>query len=112
MNKIAIFVQDFQKATTISKKLVSLDLGVSFFESYCKEIDDYSIAVVDLNVPDFGNTRFIAELRLNSKIFIIGYVSKIIKKSHDELKSSGCNIILSNTSIVKNIESLVKKALN
>ena len=112
MNKIAIFVQDLQKATAISKKLVNLDLGVSFFESYCKEIDDYSIAVVDLNVPDFGNTRFIAELRLNSKIFIIGYVSKIIKKSNDELKSSGCNIILSNTSIVKNIESLVKKALN
>ena len=94
MNKIAIFVQDFQKATAISKKLVSLDLGVSFFESYCKEIDDYSIAVVDLNVPDFGNTRFIAELRLNSNKYLqidkdlipTGKIKRVKNSIYDFLK--------------------------
>ena len=111
MNKIAIFIKDFQKAAEISEKLVNLDLEIKFFESHNKDIVDYNLAVVDLNEADFGNTKFVGELRLNTKIFIIGYMSKIIKKSHDTFKSSGCDIILSNRSIVKNIESLVARAL-
>jgi len=111
MNKIAIFIKDFQKAAEISEKLVNLDLEIKFFESHNKDIVDYNLAVVDLNEADFGNTKFVGELRLNTKIFIIGYMSKIIKKSHDTFKSSGCDIILSNRSIVKNIESLAIRAL-
>ncbi len=111
MNKVAIFIKDFQTATSISEKLVNLDLEINFFESYSENISDYSLAVVDLNETDFGNTKFLSEIKLNSNVFIIGYMSRIIKKSHDAFKSSGCDIILSDTSIVKNIESLAKRTL-
>ena len=111
MNKVAIFVKDFQKATNISEKLANLDLEISFYESYSENIDDYNLAVVDLNEADFGNTKFLSDLKSNSNLFIIGYISQIIKKSHDAFKSSGCDIILSNASIIKNIESLAKRAI-
>ena len=111
MNKVAIFVKDFQKATNISEKLSNLDLEISFFESFSKNMSDYNIAVVDLNEKDFGNTKFLSDLKSNSNLFIIGYISQIIKKSHDAFKSSGCDIILSNASIIKNIESLAKRAI-
>ena len=111
MNKVAIFVKDFQKATNISEKLSNLDLEISFFESFSKNMSDYNIAVVDLNEKDFGNTKFLSDLKSNSNLFIIGYISRIIKESHDVFKSSGCDIILSNASIIKNIESLAKRAI-
>ena len=111
MNKIALFIKDFQKAAEISEKLSSLDLEINFFESYSENMDDYDLAVIDLNEIDFGNAKFLSELRFNSKFFIIGYVSKIVKKSHDKFKSLGCDIILSNASISKNIESLAKRVI-
>ena len=107
MNKVVIFVKDFQKSTNISEKLANLDLEISFSDN----IDDYNLAVVDLNEADFGNTKFLSDLKSNSNLFIIGYISQIIKKSHDAFKSSGCDIILSNASIIKNIESLAKRAI-
>ncbi len=111
MNKVVIFVKDFQKATNISEKLANLDLDISFFERYNENIDDYNLAVVDLNEADFGNSKFLSDLKSNSNLFIIGYISQIIKKSHDVFKSSGCDIILTNASITKNIENLAKRAI-
>ena len=111
MNKVIIFVKDFQKSTNISEKLANLDLEISFYEGFSENIDDYNLAVVDLNEADFGNTKFLSDLKSNSNLFIIGYISQIIKKSHDAFKSSGCDIILSNASIIKNIESLAKRAI-
>ena len=111
MKKIALFIKDFQTATKVSEKLGDLNLEIQFFETDFDGTIDFSLAIIDLNEPDFANNEFIAKLKKDLNIFIIGFVSKVVKKSHDVFKSSGCDIILSNASIIKNIERLVKEGL-
>ena len=47
MNKVAIFVKDFQKSTIISEKLANLDLEISFFESFSKS--DTKVILLKVN---------------------------------------------------------------
>lgn len=111
MKKIALFIKDFQTATKVSEKLGDLNLEIQFFETDLDGAIDCSLAIIDLNESDFANEEFISKLRKDSNVFIIGFVSKVVKKSHDAFKSSGCDIILSSASILKNIERLVKEGL-
>ena len=111
MKKIALFIKDFRTATKISEKLVDLNNEIRFFETTLDDATDCSLAIIDLNESDFANSEFISRLKMNSNIYVIGYVSKVVKKSHDTFKLSGCDIILSNASILKNIERLTREAL-
>jgi len=111
MKKIALFIKDFRRATKISEKLVDLNNEIRFFETTLDDATDCSLAIIDLNESDFANSEFISRLKMNSNIYVIGYVSKVVKKSHDTFKLSGCDIILSNASILKNIERLTREAL-
>ena len=111
MKKIALFIKDFRRATKISEKLVDLNNEIRFFETTLDDATDCSLAIIDLNESDFANSEFISRLKMNSNIYVIGYVSKVVKKSHDTFKLSGCDIILSNPSILKNIERLTREAL-
>ena len=109
--RIALFIKDFRIATKISEKLVDLNNEIRFFETTLDDATDCSLAIIDLNESDFANSEFISRLKMNSNIYVIGYVSKVVKKSHDTFKLSGCDIILSNASILKNIERLTREAL-
>jgi len=111
MMRIALFIKDFRIATKISEKLVDLNNEIRFFETTLDDATDFSLAIIDLNESDFANSEFISRLKMNSNIYVIGYVSKVVKKSHDTFKLSGCDIILSNASILKNIERLTREAL-
>tara|TARA_B100000575_G_scaffold162491_1_gene129847 strand:+ start:68 stop:406 length:339 start_codon:yes stop_codon:yes gene_type:complete len=111
MKKIALFIKDFKTATKVSEKLGDLNLEIQFCETDFNGAIDFSLAIIDLNESDFANNEFITKLKKDANVFIIGFVSKVVKKSHDAFKFSGCNIILSNASIIKNIERLVKEGL-
>jgi len=111
MKKIALFIKDFRRSAKISEKLANLNNEIRFFETTLDDATDFSLAIIDLNESNFANSEFISRLKMNSNIYIIGYVSKVVKESHDIFKSSGCDIILSNASISKNIERLASEAL-
>ena len=111
MKKIALFIKDFKTATKVSEKLGDLNLEIQFCETDFNGAIDFSLAIIDLNESDFANNEFITKLKKDKNVFIIGFVSKVVKKTHDAFKLSGCNIILSNASILKNIERLVKEGL-
>ena len=111
MKKIALFIKDFKTATKVSEKLGDLNLEIQFCETDFNGAIDFSLAIIDLNESDFANNEFITKLKKDANVFIIGFVSKVVKKTHDAFKLSGCNIILSNASIIKNIERLVKEGL-
>ena len=111
MKKIALFIKDFKTATKVSEKLGDLNLEIQFCETDFNGAIDFSLAIIDLNESDFANNDFITKLKKDENVFIIGFVSKVVKKTHDAFKLSGCNIILSNASIIKNIERLVKEGL-
>lgn len=111
MKKIALFIKDFKTATKVSEKLGDLNLEIQFCETDFNGAIDFSLAIIDLNESDFANNEFITKLKKDANVFIIGFVSKVVKKTHDAFKLSGCNIILSNASIIKNIERLVREGL-
>ena len=111
MKKIALFIKDFKTATKVSEKLGDLNLEIQFCDTDFNGAIDFSLAIIDLNESDFANNDFITKLKKDANVFIIGFVSKVVKKTHDAFKLSGCNIILSNASIIKNIERLVKEGL-
>jgi len=112
MNTVALYIKDFQKGTEISDRLIAMDLNVEFIEEHNQFSNNYVLAIVDLNDEVFGQNDFIKELRSNAKSFIIGYMGKVIKDVHDAYKSSGCDLILSNASLLKNIDTLVSEILN
>jgi len=112
MNTVALYIKDFQKGTEISDRLIAMDLNVEFIEQHNQFSNNYVLAIVDLNDEVFGQNDFIKELRSNAQSFIIGYIGKVIKDVHDVYKSSGCDLILSNASLLKNIDTLVSEILN
>ena len=111
MTNIVLFVRDFQKGTELSEKLNSINLNVSFAESIYDLPDKCSLAVLDFDDKKFNNLDFILELKTKAKIKLICYKSVLKKESHDELKNAGCDLIVTNASIVMNIENLVKNLL-
>ena len=111
MTNIVLFVRDFQKGTELSEKLNSINLNVSFGESIYDLPDKCSLAVLDFDDNKFNNLDFILELKTKAKIKLICYKSVLKKESHDELKNAGCDLIVTNASIVMNIENLVKNLL-
>ena len=111
MTNIVLFVRDFQKGAELSEKLSSINLNVSFGESIYDLPDKCSLAVIDFDDKKFNNLDFILELKTKAKIKLICYKSVLKKESHDELKNAGCDLIVTNASIVMNIENLVKNLL-
>ena len=111
MTNIVLFVRDFQKGTKLSEKLNSINLNVSFGESIYDLTDKCSLAVLDFDDKKFNNLDFILELKTKAKIKLICYKSVLKKESHDELKNAGCDLIVTNASIIMNIENLVKNLL-
>ena len=111
MNNIVLFVRDFQKGAELTEKLNSINLNVSFGESIYDLPDKCSLAVLDFDDKKFNNLDFILELKKKAKIKLICYKSVLKKESHDELKNAGCDLIVTNASIVMNIKNLVKNLL-
>ena len=111
MTNIVLFVRDFQKGAELSEKLNSINLNVSFGESIYDLPDKCSLAILDLDDKKFNDLDFILELKTKAKIKLICYKSVLKKESHDELKNAGCDLIVTNASIIMNIENLVKNLL-
>ena len=62
---------------------------------------------VSIYKEKFSNQEFIAEVKNQSSITLIGYMHKITKGLLDDYKSIGCDIILPKASITKNIKKIL-----
>ena len=107
MKNIALFIKDFQKGTEISKHLA--DMNITFSESIYGLPDHCEIAIIDLNEEKFANKKFVAQIKDQSDITLIGYIDKVTKGSLDNYKSAGCDMILPKASIAKNIKKILKE---
>ena len=112
MKIVALFVSDFQKGTQISEKLIAIDFQVKFAEKIDDISDKYAFIIIDLDDKNFGNKNFVKDVKSKSNIFIIGYMSSLKKNSVDSFKKNGCDLILSGSSLLKNIESLTHEIYN
>ena len=107
MKNIALFIKDFQKGTELSNHLVDMDIEITFSESIYDLPDHCEIGIIDLDEEKFSNQEFIAEVKNQSSITLIGYMHKITKGLLDDYKSIGCDIILPKASITKNIKKIL-----
>ena len=107
MKNIALFIKDFQKGTELSNHLVDMDIEITFSESIYDLPDHCEVGIIDLDEEKFSNQEFIAEVKNQSSITLIGYMHKITKGLLDDYKSIGCDMILSKASIVKNIKKIL-----
>ena len=107
MKNIALFIKDFQKGTELSNHLVDMDIEITFSESIYDLPDQCEIGIIDLDEEKFSNQEFVAAVKKQSGITLIGYMDKVTKRLLDDYKSIGCDMILSKASIVKNIKKIL-----
>ncbi|NOZ03563.1 MAG: hypothetical protein GXO92_03020 [FCB group bacterium] len=113
MNSVLLCMRNFELGTRLSDVFTRLEWAVRFVDDYevLGKSDDppAKLAVVDLDDPLTGSVHFIASLKgLNPHITIIGYLKWMHKNTHDKFKVAGCDIILPQSSLVKNIPSLIR----
>ncbi len=106
--KAALFVRHFQLGTQLSDHLTAHEIEIEFLESLTELTPDFDLAIVDLDDKSFGTVDFISIL-FRKGIKTIGYLKYRSKDIHDKYKSAGCSVILTRSSIVKNITTLVKE---
>ena len=107
MKNIALFIKDFKKGTEISSHLVDMDIDITFSESIYDLPDHCEIGIIDLDEEKFSNQEFVAEVKKQSGITLIGYMDKVTKRLLDDYKSIGCDMILPKASIAKNIKKIL-----
>ena len=111
MNKILLFVKDFELGTKISSACVDLGYYVDFSD---EETDpdsiknDILVAVVDLDENVFASVGLVSELK-RKNLKVIGIMNKIKNRERLKLQSAGCEIIFPKSSIVKSIPKLLNE---
>ena len=111
MKNIALFIKDFQKGAELSNRLVDMDIEITFSESIYDLPDHCEIGIIDLDEEKFSNQEFVAEVKKQSGITLIGYMDKVTKRLLDDYKSIGCDMILPKASIAKNIKKILIEML-
>ena len=95
MKNIALFIKDFQKGTELSNHLVEMDIEITFSESIYDLPDHCEIAIIDLDEEKFSNQKFVAEVKNQSGITLIGYLDKVTKGLLDDYNGMHREINLS-----------------
>ena len=113
MNKILLFVKDFELGTKISSACVDLGYSVDFSD---EETDpdsfknDILVAFVDLDENVFASVGLVSELK-RKNLKVIGIMNKIKNQERSKLQSAGCEFIFPKSSIVKSIPKLLDELL-
>ena len=111
MDKILLFVKDFQLGTEISSACVDLGYSVDFSDEETNPDSfkkDFLVAFVDLDEKVFASVGLVSELR-RKNLKVIGIMKKIKNKERSKLQSAGCEIIFPKSSVVKNIPKLLEE---
>jgi len=113
MAQVLLFIHDFEFGTRISDVLIRQDKSIEFIEDLKHWPEavkpETDLCIVDLDDQDFGNVHTISLIRAgNPQLSIIGYLKITVKESQEKLKAAGCNLILTRSSLTKNIPALLK----
>ena len=113
MAQVLLFVHDFRFGTRISDILIRQEKSIEFIEDLKQWPEpvkpETALCIIDLDDPDFGNVHTISLIRAgNPELNIIGYLKFIVKESHDKMKAAGCNLIISRSSLSKNIPAILE----
>jgi len=113
MPEVLLFIKDFELGSKISSVCVDHEKNVEFSDESTDPKNfptKAQLAVIDMDVKVFSSVGLISELKRHG-LKIIGIMKKINNRENSKLKSAGCDIIISKSSIVKNMPSLISEFL-
>tara|TARA_B100000401_G_C52228588_1_gene449500 strand:+ start:28 stop:372 length:345 start_codon:yes stop_codon:yes gene_type:complete len=108
MIEILLFVKDFELASKISECCVDHNRNIDFSDEHSDPADfpeSVKLAIVDFDEQVFSSVGLVSGLKQRN-LKLIGIMHKISNKNQKKLRSSGCDIILTKSSIVKNLPNL------
>ena len=109
MDKILLFVKDFELGTKISSTCVDLGYTVDFSDENTDPDsfkNDVLVAFVDLDENVFASVGLVSELK-RKNLKVIGIMNKIKNRERSKLQSAGCEMIFPKSNIIKNIPKLL-----
>ena len=111
MNKILLFLKDFELGTKISSSCVDLGYSIEFSDENT-DPDTFGnnilLAFIDLDEKVFSSVGLVSELK-RRKLKVVGIMNKIKNQDRSKLQSAGCDIIFPRSSIVKNVPKLLNE---
>ncbi len=112
MAEVLLFIHDFKLGTAISDTLTRLDHSVRFVEQpdQWQQLikPETRLVIIDLNDDKYLSHAIISLLKLqHPQIRVVGYLTRVQKEHRDRMKAAGCDLILTKSSMIKNIPSLV-----
>ncbi|MFQ6605238.1 MAG: hypothetical protein ACE5D8_06755 [Fidelibacterota bacterium] len=110
MIRVCLFIKDFELGTRVADKLTyemaTIDFGENLESEIVKKAD---LTIVDCDQPEQGTVLFMSQLRhLNKHQLLTGFMKLPHKETIDKLTAAGCELILPQSSLLKNIPSLLK----
>jgi len=111
MNRILLFVKDFELATKISSVCVDEGYSVDFSDEDTDPDsfkNDILAVFVDLDEKVFSSVGLVSELK-RKHFTVVGIMKKINNRERSKLQAAGCEIIFPKSSIVKNIAKLLNE---
>ena len=111
MNKILLFLKDFELGTKISSSCVDLGYSIEFSDENTDPNtfgNNILLAFVDLDEKVFSSVGLVSELK-RRKLKVVGIMNKIKNQDRSKLQSAGCDIIFPRSSIVKNVPKLLNE---
>ena len=113
MDKILLFIKDFELGTKISSACVDLGYSVDFSDEKSDPDsfkNDILLAFVDLDENVFASVGLVSELK-RKNLKVVGIINKIKNRERSKLQSAGCEIIFPKSNVVKNIPKLLDELL-
>ena len=113
MPEILFFIKDLELGTKLSSTCVDLGLQVEFSDENT-DPDNFGekvqMAIIDMDEKVFSSVGLISELKRRG-LKVVGTMTKINNRDRSKLRSAGCDIIMTRSSILKNISNLVSELI-
>ena len=114
MIEVILFVKDFELGSKLSAACIDLDRNIQFTDEN-SDPDLFSehakMAIIDLDEKVFSSVGLISELK-RKNLKVIGSMGSINNREASKFRSSGCDIIVTRASLVKNIPTLIAELLD
>ncbi len=114
MTEILLFIKDFELGSRVSSACVDEEKNVEFSDensnpnSFPKSI---RLAIVDMDEEAFSSIGLVAELK-RLGISVVGTKSRTTNKEQSKIRFAGCDVLISKSSLVKNVSSLIHELID
>ncbi len=110
MIKVCLFIKDVELGTQVADKLTYGMATIEFADKLDSPVvKSADLTIVDCDQPEQGTVLFMSQLRqLNKHQLLTGFMKLMHKETIDKLTAAGCELILPQSSLLKNIPSLLK----